>query len=1052
MRSHPVDESFGELESLRALVREKEEAFRQAQERVNDFERDWLYTTCRNFRGTIARAKARKTKLADAAKITAKLLAFAVGLTLTPVRILLRVIGVGRRQLIEKGPEHCQLKIGLTEPLPESIVSSKGNAFLVDGWVFHPQRRITHLELRLMTARPEVRPSTMVEEEIEADPLRLDIPADRQVEFDDRLAPIIIRNLSDRRVLTDHFPEYDRVGNSYWSGFQALVTLPPINRSARAQLVVKAYLDDGSIEALPLAKFTVQPHMPSAEPVGPLPAGTAPLIVVCMTTYNPPPQLFRKQVDSIRDQTYPRWVCIIRDDGSTPAVEQMIRNTIAGDSRFVFRKNAKNLGFYKNFEAVLADVPMEAEFIALSDQDDRWHPDKLETLLKNFMPGTSLVYSDTNIVDESGRIRADTYWTTRDNNYTRFSTLLLANTITGAASMIRRNLLEYLLPFPEKCGDAYHDHWLGCTAMAVGTLRYVDRPLYDYTQHAGNVVGHVAPKPGSWAGTIYRFFAFFWPPSWSRNVEAFLRHGRGYYFADLLRIQHTARNVLLRCGSETTDDKKSALQFILRMADCWSGRLWLAVQPVRYRNSWRKTVGVERNLLHALCWRWQHRVKSWLGTRLTARGILRGTMAKQCLSRPRVIDHFDTVAAVTRIIAPLSMAIRPDSPPRVNVIVSIIDFKYVFGGYITVFHLCRKLALEGFRIRLVVTDECDFRPVTWADRFRNFPGLEDFLDRVELVYAFDRKTVLPVSPRDVFLATSWWTAHIAHQAAQALGKQKFVYLIQEYEPGFYPFSSLSAFAAESYQFPHYALFSTEILREYFQLGRYGVFAGSDGDRVSTSFQNAITSVGTVTAEELRAKRTRKLLFYCRPEPHALRNMFDTGLIALRNVVQAGAFRGWEFHGIGTVSMTGKIKLADDVYLELLPRLDQESYRKILKDYDVGLSLMCSPHPSLVPLEMAKAGMWTVTNGFANKSDEKLKAISSNFVPTPTSVDGVASGLLHAGAMTKDFEARASGADVKWATDWDQAFSSEVMGRLGEFIQAAMDDREIGAGVLLRRAA
>lgn len=47
-----------------------------------------------------------------------------------------------------------------------------------------------------------------------------------------------------------------------------------------------------------------------------------------------------------------------------------------------------------------------------------------------------------------------------------------------------------------------------------------------------------------------------------------------------------------------------------------------------------------------------------------------------------------------------------------------------------------------------------------------------------------------------------------------------------------------------------------------------------------------------------------------------------------------------------------IKLGDGVFLELLPRLDQEQYRKVLRDYDVGLSLMCSPHPSLVPMEMA----------------------------------------------------------------------------------------------------
>lgn len=1046
------DDHTQELATLRALVSEKEQSIRLTQEQINVFQRDWLYTTCCNFRGTISRFKQLKTSTANAGKVCLKLLGFAAGLALTPIRPFLRLAGMGRCGAIEREPRECRLRIGLTEPLPDSIVSAKGNSFLVGGWAFHPDHRISHLELRLLTARPKTIPGSLVNDDLESHPLDCDLNENQEIEFVDQLIPVVIRNIPNRQVLTDHFPDYDSNGNSFWSGFHALVTLPSFVRSAQAQLVVKAFLDDGTIEALPLGKFIIHPVMPTPEVIYKLPAGNEPLIAVCMTTYNPPEELFRKQVESIRQQTHQRWICIIRDDGSKPAAEQLIRETIAGDDRFIFRKNEKNLGFYKNFEAVLADVPAEVEYVALCDQDDYWHPDKLETLQAGFTPGTSLVYSDMNIVDDTGRIKETTYWTNRDNNYKNFPALLLANTITGAASMIRRNLLDYLLPFPEKFGDAYHDHWLGCTAMAVGELRYVDRPLYDYTQHAGNVIGHVAPKPGSWAGAIYRFFAFFWPPKISRNVRTFMRHGRGYYFADLLRIQHTARNVLIRCHNEATEVKRIMLYQILNLADTWSGWLWLALRPIRYRDSWRKTVGVESHLLQALCWRAQLRMKAWWGTRLTSRGILRGSMPQQLLDRPRVIDHIDTVAAVTRITSPLSLAIRSDSPPRINVLVSIIDFKYVFGGYITVFHMCRKLSLQGFRVRLVVVDECDFRPVAWADSFRNYPGLEDFLDRVELIYTFDRKTIVPVSPRDVFLATSWWTAHVAHHATKTLGKQKFVYLIQEYEPGFYAYSSLSAFAAESYDFPHHAMYSTEILREFFQRNGYGVFAKPDGGRESISFQNAITSVGPVTASELREKRTRRLLYYCRPEPHALRNMFDTGIIALRNAVKAGAFRGWEFHGIGSVALGGKIKLADDVFMKLLPRLDQEKYRKILRDYDVGLSLMCSPHPSLVPLEMAKAGMWTVTNSYANKTPETLKSISTNFLPTPTSVEGVTQGLMYACARVNDVEARARGAEVKWATDWDQAFPTEVLDRLSAFIHAAMDNHEVEVVDTMRRAA
>ena len=54
-------------------------------------------------------------------------------------------------------------------------------------------------------------------------------------------------------------------------------------------------------------------------------------------------------------------------------------------------------------------------------------------------------------------------------------------------------------------------------------------------------------------------------------------------------------------------------------------------------------------------------------------------------------------------------------------------------------------------------------------------------------------------------------------------------------------------------------------------------------------------------------------------------------------------------------------------LELLPRADQRAYAELLRDHDVGLALMYTPHPSLVPIEMASAGMLVVTNSFENKT-------------------------------------------------------------------------------------
>ena len=68
-------------------------------------------------------------------------------------------------------------------------------------------------------------------------------------------------------------------------------------------------------------------------------------------------------------------------------------------------------------------------------------------------------------------------------------------------------------------------------------------------------------------------------------------------------------------------------------------------------------------------------------------------------------------------------------------------------------------------------------------------------------------------------------------------------------------------------------------------------------------------------------------------------------------------------------------------LQLVPRGSQESYGRMLSRFDVGLALMCTPHPGLVAIEMAAAGMATVTNTFDNKDVAAILNLSLYTVET-----------------------------------------------------------------------
>jgi len=179
-----------------------------------------------------------------------------------------------------------------------------------------------------------------------------------------------------------------------------------------------------------------------------------------------------------------------------------------------------------------------------------------------------------------------------------------------------------------------------------------------------------------------------------------------------------------------------------------------------------------------------------------------------------------------------------------------------------------------------------------------------------------------------------------------------------------------------------------------------------------------------------------LLFYARPEAHATRNMFELGILAIGRALEDGAFhQGWELHGIGTVASRRRVALGAGGVLELLPRRDQADYARLLREHDVGLALMYTPHPSLVPIEMASAGMLTVTNSFENKTPEAMAAISPNIGAAEPTLPGVAEALADAAARVDDYEARARGSHVDWSSDWDRSFDDALMERVESLFEA-----------------
>ena len=350
-------------------------------------------------------------------------------------------------------------------------------------------------------------------------------------------------------------------------------------------------------------------ELASPEPRGTslaFPDGDSPLIAVCMATYEPDPRRLARQVDSIRAQSWPRWICLISDDASSAPGSAAIEDAIGGDGRFIVSRSPERLGFYANFERALGMVPAEASLVALSDQDDRWHPDKLAALTAELddRPRALLAYSDMRILDDEGEVISDTFWYQSTNAYEDLATLAIVNTVTGGASLFRRELLDLALPFPPSFSDQhYHDHWLALCALATGELAYLDRPTYDYTRHAESVtVGASrqwsAPARSTSGRLVQRLKVI------GRRIRLALERGAwsAAYLDRFLMLRQYASVLEARAGGRIPAARRRRLELVTRADRSPRAFGWLLVRTLRPLLGHDETLGRERVLAGGIVW------------------------------------------------------------------------------------------------------------------------------------------------------------------------------------------------------------------------------------------------------------------------------------------------------------------------------------------------------------------------------------------------------------------------------------------------------------------
>ncbi|PZE73431.1 hypothetical protein [Curtobacterium sp. MCBD17_019] len=219
---------------------------------------------------------------------------------------------------------------------------------------------------------------------------------------------------------------------------------------------------------------------------------------------------------------------------------------------------------------------------------------------------------------------------------------------------------------------------------------------------------------------------------------------------------------------------------------------------------------------------------------------------------------------------------------------------------------------------------------------------------------------------DVWIATHWKTAHALDVAVRSgvVDRDRVVYVVQDYEPGFSPWSTDYAVAASTYRAGFRMLVNSAPLQRYLH-DVEGIVVPDDATFAPHLDMEKLQRVAEARRSPAEDGGVVRVLFYGRPSKH--RNLFRLGVAALRVAVQELAVDDLrvEFHSAGEMHADVELGSAGRIAHRLIAHgtMPWDQYFHFIASTNVVLALQHSPHPSHPPFDGALSGARVVTNEF-----------------------------------------------------------------------------------------
>jgi glycosyltransferase involved in cell wall biosynthesis len=205
-------------------------------------------------------------------------------------------------------------------------------------------------------------------------------------------------------------------------------------------------------------------------------------VSVAMATYNGEKYL-EQQIDSILSQIGNDDELIISDDHSSDQTISIIERYVKEDHRVKLYINSES-GVTSNFENAIKRT--QNEIIFLSDQDDIWKPEKVETVKSYYKknPHIKMIMSDITVVDNELTPTIESFYEYRGSRSGVIKNII-KNSYIGCAMSFRKELKAEILPIPRNV--PMHDMWIGLVADSSKAALLIPEKLIYYRRHNATV-------------------------------------------------------------------------------------------------------------------------------------------------------------------------------------------------------------------------------------------------------------------------------------------------------------------------------------------------------------------------------------------------------------------------------------------------------------------------------------------------------------------------------------------------------------------------------------